>query len=71
MKEQTLAENNEDFNEKIDKLIEEQKYLKQKIIVLLKKIDKIQEYIEIDDMRSTLTNKQLTEIKKWVIGVRH
>lgn len=62
MEEETLAPTLEALNEKIDLLINEEKEIKQKMIAIMKKLDKIQEYNEIDDMRNRVFNHQLGAI---------
>ena len=58
MEEQTLA----DLIIKIDELRYGQRSIEQKLIAAIRKIDKLQEYTEIDEMRNIVSNDQLTAI---------
>jgi hypothetical protein len=62
--EQTLAIILENLNEKIEEVIKEEKEIKQKISVIMRKLDRILEYNEIDDMRNTIFNNQLSLLQK-------
>ena len=62
MDEETLAVLFEDLNMKIDELINVQKETNQKQIAIINKLEKIQEYNEIDDMRSIMVSRQLSSI---------
>lgn len=62
-KEETLAEKYEEINRKIEEIINEQieikKLIKQDKVALMKRINKIQEYNEIDDMRQQLLDRKI------------
>ena len=58
MEEQTLA----DLIIKIDELRYGQKNIEQKLIAVIRKLDKLKEYTEIDEMRNIVSNDQLTSI---------
>ena len=62
--EQTLAIILENLNEKIEEVIKEEKEIKQKISVIMRKLDRILEYNEIDDMRNTIFTNQLSLLQK-------
>lgn len=62
--EQMLAIILENLNEKIEEVIKEEKEIKQKISVIMRKLDRILEYNEIDDMRNTIFNNQLSLLQK-------
>lgn len=62
--EQTLAIILENLNQKIEEVIKEEKEIKQKISVIMRKLDRILEYNEIDDMRNTIFNNQLSLLQK-------
>lgn len=62
--EKTLALILENLNEKIEEVIKEEKEIKQKINVIMKKLEKVQEYNEIDDMRNVIFYNQLSNIQK-------
>ncbi len=62
--EQTLAIILENLNEKIEEVIKEEKEIKQKISVIMRKLDRVLEYNEIDDMRNTIFNNQLSLLQK-------
>ena len=59
--EETLALILEEINKKLDVIINEQKDIKEKIeknhIIAMKRINKLQEYNEIDEMRVQLLNE--------------
>lgn len=61
--EKTLALILENLNEKIEEVIKEEKEIKQKINVIMKKLEKIQEYNEIDDMRNVVFYNQLSNLQ--------
>ena len=61
-KSQSLTQAIEILNGKIDEVIDSQKNMEQKIITIIRKLDRLQEYTEIDDMRNIVTNDQLTAI---------
>ena len=58
MEEQTLA----DLIIKIDELRYGQKNIEQKLIAVIRKLDKLKEYTEIDEMRNIVSNDQSTSI---------
>ncbi len=62
--EQTLAIILENLNQKIEEVIKEEKEIKQKISVIMRKLDRILEYNEIDDMRNTIFTNQLSLLQK-------
>ena len=64
MDEQTLALTFKSLNKEIEELINTNKQLKQKMIVIIKKIDKLEEYAEIQDMRNAIIQKQLNIINR-------
>ena len=72
-KEQTLAETIELLNKKIDEIINGQKNIENEIKrqnkVLMQKINKMQEYNEIDDMRCKLLTSQLNAILKKITEI--
>ena len=69
----TLAEILEEINEKLNVLINEQKNIKneikQKNKAIMQKINKIQEYNEIDDMRNQVLNEHIDKIAKMVLEI--
>lgn len=71
--EQTLAEIVEVLNIKIIEIIEKQKELEKEIKlnnkVTMKRINKLQEYNEIDDMRAKFSNSQLNVILKKITEI--
>lgn len=71
--EQTLAETIELLNKKIDEIINGQKNIENEIKrqnkVLMQKINKMQEYNEIDDMRCKLLTSQLNAILKKITEI--
>lgn len=68
-----LAEILEEINEKLNVLINEQKNIKneikQKNKAIMQKINKIQEYNEIDDMRNQVLNEHIDKIAKMVLEI--
>lgn len=71
--EETLAVKIERINEKLDILINKQEKLEEKLNnnnkVLMKKISKLQEYNEINDMRCKILNKDINNIIKLVVKI--
>lgn len=71
--EETLAATLEIINEKLDVLLKEQQEirneLKQKNKVIMKRITKIQEYNEIDEMRIKLLNEHIDKIARKVLAI--
>lgn len=71
--EQTLAETIELLNKKMDEIINGQKNIENEIKrqnkVLMQKINKMQEYNEIDDMRCKLLTSQLNAILKKITEI--
>ena len=71
--EQTLALILEEINKKLDVIINEQKDIKEKIeknhIIAMKRINKLQEYNEIDEMRVQLLNEHVNKIAKVVLEI--
>lgn len=68
--EQTLAVTIEALNKKLDEIINRQMEIEKEIQknnkVIMQRINKIQEYNEIEDMRWKVANKQLNVILKRV-----
>ncbi len=67
--EETLAVAVEKLNKKIDGLIEEQKEIKKAFNKCLQKLNKMQEFHEINDMRAELFNKEVNDIKRCLIMI--
>ena len=71
--EETLALILEEINKKLDVIINEQKDIKEKIeknhIIAMKRINKLQEYNEIDEMRVQLLNEHINKIAKVVLEI--
>ncbi len=71
--EETLALILEEINKKLDVIINEQKDIKEKIeknhIIAMKRINKLQEYNEIDEMRVQLLNEHVNKIAKVVLEI--
>lgn len=71
--EQTLAVTVEILNEKLDEIINRQKEieneLKQNNKIIMQRMNKAQEYNEIDDMRCKISNTQLNVILKRVTEI--
>lgn len=71
--EETLALILEEINKKLDIIINEQKDIKEKIeknhIIAMKRINKLQEYNEIDEMRVQLLNEYINKIAKVVLEI--
>ena len=71
--EETLALILEEINKKLDIIINEQKDIKEKIeknhIIAMKRINKLQEYNEIDEMRVQLLNEHINNIAKVVLEI--
>lgn len=71
--EETLALILEEINKKLDVIINEQKDIKEKIeknhIIAMKRINKLQEYNEIDEMRVQLQNEHVNKIAKVVLEI--
>ena len=71
--EETLALILEEINKKLDVIINEQKDIKEKIeknhIIAMKRINKLQEYNEIDEMREQLLNEHVNKIAKVVLEI--
>lgn len=71
--EETLALILEEINKKLDVIINEQKDIKEKIeknhIIAMKRINKLQEYNEIDEMRVQLLNEYINKIAKVVLEI--
>ena len=71
--EETLALILEEINKKLDVIINEQKDIKEKIeknhIIAMKRINKLQEYNEIDEMRPQLLNEHVNKIAKVVLEI--
>lgn len=72
-KEQTLAVTiealNGKLNEIINKQIEIEKEIQKNNKVIMQRINKVQEYNEIDDMRWKVSNKQLNAILKKILEI--
>ena len=71
--EETLALILEEINKKLDVIINEQKDIKEKIeknhIIAMKRINKLQEYNEIDEMRVQLLYEHINKIAKVVLEI--
>lgn len=71
--EETLAAKIEILNKKIDDIIDRQKNaeteLQKNKKVLMQRINKMQEYNEIDDMRNTVLNDKLNTIMKMIVEI--
>ena len=71
--EETLALILEEINKKLDVIINEQKDIKEKIeknhIIAMKRINKLQEYNEIEEMRVQLLNEHINKIAKVVLEI--
>ena len=71
--EETLALILEEINKKLDVIINEQKEIKEKIeknhIIAMKRINKLQEYNEIEEMRVQLLNEHINKIAKVVLEI--
>ena len=63
----TLAEAVEKINEKLEKIMNEQKEIKITCKKCEEKISKLQEFQEINDMRSEVFYKELNDVKKCLI----
>ncbi len=65
---QTLAVTVEVLNKKLDEIINKQKYLEKELQknnkAIMQRINKVQEYNEIDDMRCKIISNQLNAILK-------
>lgn len=65
---QTLAVTVEVLNKKLDEIINKQKYLEEELQknnkAIMQRINKVQEYNEIDDMRCKIISNQLNAILK-------
>ena len=71
--EQTLAVLLEQINEKLDVVIKEQKNIQKEILqknkVIMQRINKLQEYNDIDDMRNKLLNEHIDKIAKIILEI--
>ena len=65
--EATLATAIEEINQKLEKVINEQKEIKTTCQKCEEKINKLQEFQEIKDMRSQAFYKELNDVKKCLI----
>ena len=72
--EQTLAAILGQINEKLNGLIKEQKEIKneikQKNRAIMQRINKIEEYNEIDEMRNQVLNEHIDKIAKMVLEIQ-
>lgn len=59
-----------EINQKLDILIQEQKDIKQKNKAIMKRINQIEEYNEIDEMRNQLLNQHMDKIAKMVLEIQ-
>lgn len=63
-----------EINEKLDVLIEEQKEIKndikQKNKVIMQRINKIEEYNNIDEMRNQVLNEHVDKIAKMILEIQ-
>ena len=71
--EETLALILEEINKKLDIIINEQKEIKEKIeknhIIAMKRINKLQEYNEIEEMKVQLLNEHINKIARVVLEI--
>lgn len=71
--EETLAVKIEILNEKLDYIINKQKEAEKELQknnkVVMQRINKIQEYNEIDDMKNTVLNNKLNTIMKRIVEI--
>lgn len=71
--EETLAVKIEILNKKLDYIINKQKEAEKELQknnkVVMQRINKIQEYNEIDDMRNTVLNNKLNTIMKRIVEI--
>ncbi len=71
--EETLAKRIEELNQKLDEIIDEQKNIKKQISknnnVIMKRINKLQEYNEIDDMRTIRLDEHINKIAKVILEI--
>ena len=71
--ERTLAEILEEISQKLNVVINEQQKMKKELRVTSKqmkqKLNKMQEYNEIDDMRNTVLNNKLNTIMKRIVEI--
>ena len=71
--EETLAVKIEILNEKLDYIINKKKESEKELLknnkVVMQRINKIQEYNEIDDMRNTVLNNKLNTIMKRIVEI--
>ena len=71
--EETLAETIELLNKKMDEIINKQKDLEKELKLsnktIMQRINKVQEYNEIDDMRCKLLTSQLNAILKKITEI--
>lgn len=71
--EPTLAATLEAINEKLDVLINEQQKIKkeiqQKNKTIMQRINKLEEYNNIDEMRNQLLNEHIDKIAKMVLKI--
>ena len=71
--EETLAVKIDILNEKLDYIINKQKEAEKELQknnkVVMQRINKIQEYNEIDDMRNTVLNNKLNTIMKRIVEI--
>ena len=65
--EETLATAVREINQKLEKIINEQKEIKTTCQKCEEKINKLQEFQEINDMRSQAFYKELDDVKKCLI----
>lgn len=65
--EATLTTAIEEINQKLEKIINEQKEIKTTCQKCEEKINKLQEFQEINDMRSQAFYKELNDVKKCLI----
>lgn len=71
--ERTLAEILEEINQKLNVVINEQQKMKKELLVTSKqikqKLNKMQEYNEIDEMRNELLNKKMAGLVNKIIEI--
>lgn len=66
---ETLEQINATLNEIKNKQIELEKQLKQNNKILMKRINKLQEYNEINDMREIIANEHIDKIAKMILEI--
>ena len=69
--EETLALKIEELNKKLDIIINEQQNIKKEMrinkVSIMKRINKLQEYNDIDEMKNSILNNHINKIAKVII----